>query len=204
MSERQQHWEQVYHDKASTEVSWYQSSPRQSLQMITAVAGKESAIIDVGGGASLLVDTLQQQGYHRLAVLDISATALACARERVGDKAQQVEWYVADVTTFAPPHRFDVWHDRAVFHFLTSDADRNKYLAVLREALEPGAHLIIATFAEDGPERCSGLPVERYGSEKIAQVFADGFTLLEQQSEAHTTPSGAVQRFNYFLFRYSG
>jgi trans-aconitate methyltransferase len=166
------------------------------------VASKEDAIIDVGGGASVLVDSLLQKGYHRLAVLDISAAALKCAQQRLCERAQMVEWLVADVTGFEPPHRFSLWHDRAVFHFLTAEADRNKYLAVLRKALEPRAHLVIATFAEDGPEKCSGLAVERYSVEKIVQTFGEEFALLEHHSETHTTPVGGEQKFNYFLFRY--
>ncbi len=203
MGDRQNHWEQVYQSKESTEVSWYQEYPDQSMGMIEkVVASKEDAIIDVGGGASVLVDSLLLKGYSRLAVLDISSAALKCAQQRLCERAEQIEWFVADVTAFEPPHRFSLWHDRAVFHFLTAETDRKNYLAVLRNALEPNACLIIATFAEDGPEMCSGLPVERYGSEKIAAVFGDEFKLLEQQAESHTTPSGMEQRFNYFLLRY--
>lgn len=203
MGDRKNHWEQVYQSKESTEVSWYQEYPDQSMRMIEkTVASKDDAIIDVGGGASLLVDTLLQKGYTQLAVLDISESALHCAQQRLCERAGQVEWFAADVTAFAPPHRFALWHDRAVFHFLTAAEDREKYLAVLHSALEPGAHLVIATFAEDGPERCSGLPVERYGSDKIAQTFGEEFELLEQQAETHTTPSGMEQKFNYFLLRY--
>ena len=203
MGDRQSHWEQVYRSKQSTEVSWYQEYPVQSMRLIEeVVASKGDAIIDVGGGASVLVDTLLLNGYTNLAVLDISESALKCAQQRLCERAGEVEWFAADVTAFEPPHRFSLWHDRAVFHFLTAQSDREKYLSVLRKALEPGAHLIIATFAEDGPEMCSGLPVERYGSEKIMQTLGDAFQLLEQQSERHTTPSDKEQRFNYFLLRY--
>jgi 2-polyprenyl-3-methyl-5-hydroxy-6-metoxy-1,4-benzoquinol methylase len=203
MSDRQNHWEQVYQGKEGTEVSWYQAYPDQSMRMIEkVVASKEEAIIDVGGGASLLVDTLLQQGYQRLAVLDISAAALRCAQQRLCERAEQVEWFTTDVTSFSPPHPFALWHDRAVFHFLTAAEDRTKYLSVLRKALEPGAHLVIATFAEDGPEKCSGLPVERYGGDKIVRTFGPQFKLLEQQAESHTTPSGMEQKFNYFLLQY--
>jgi ubiquinone/menaquinone biosynthesis C-methylase UbiE len=203
MGERQNHWEQVYQSRESTAVSWYQTYPGQSLRLIEkVVASKSDAIIDVGGGASVLVDNLLQQGYSRLAVLDISAAALTCAQQRLCEKAQQVEWFVADVTTFAPTHRFALWHDRAVFHFFTEKNDRARYLAVLRKALEPGAHLVIATFAPDGPAQCSGLPVEHYDGVKIAQVLGDEFALLELHAESHTTPAGGEQHFNYFLFRY--
>jgi trans-aconitate methyltransferase len=203
MAERQHHWEQVYRSKESTAVSWYQKYPEQSIRLIEQVVqSKAQPIIDVGGGASVLVDNLLQRGYSRLAVLDISATAIDCIRQRLCDKAQQVEWFVADVTNFTPPHRFALWHDRAVFHFLTDSEDRAKYIAVLQRALEPGAHLMIATFAPDGPERCSGLPVERYDGVKIAQTLGESFQLLEQQSESHITPAGGEQCFNYFLLRY--
>lgn len=203
MSDRQNHWEQVYQSKESTEVSWYQEYPDQSMRMIEKVAAsKGDAIIDVGGGASVLVDSLLQKGYTNLAVLDISESALKCARQRLCERAEQVEWFVSDVTSFESPQRFSLWHDRAVFHFLTNGSDREKYLDVLRRSLEPNAHLIIATFAEDGPTMCSGLPVERYDSEKIKQTLGGEFQLLEQQSESHTTPSGMEQRFNYFLLRY--
>ncbi len=203
MSDRQSHWEQVYQSKESTEVSWYQEYPDHSMRLIEQVApSKEAAIIDVGGGASVLVDALLQKGYTNLAVLDISESALKCAQQRLCERAGQIEWFVADVTAFEPPHRFSIWHDRAVFHFLTAQSDREKYIAVLRKALLPGTHLIIATFAEDGPEMCSGLPVERYDSEKMKQTLGDDFHLLDQQSESHTTPSGMEQRFNYFLLQY--
>ena len=203
MGERQNHWEKVYQGKESTEVSWYQAYPEQSMRLIEKVIdSKDDAIIDVGGGASLLVDSLILQGYHRLAVLDISATALQCAQQRLCERASQVEWIVADVTTFEPSHRFSLWHDRAVFHFLVTEEDRTKYLTVLRKALEPSAYLVIATFAEGGPEKCSGLPVERYDSDKIAQTFGPRCKLLEQQTEVHTTPSGMEQKFNYFLLQY--
>ena len=203
MSDRQKHWEKVYQSKDSTEVSWYQEYPDQSMRMIEkVVASKADSIIDVGGGASVLIDSLLQKEYSRLAVLDISAAALKCAQQRLCERAEKIEWIVADVTAFEPLHRFSLWHDRAVFHFLTAEADRKKYLAVLRKALEPDAHLVIATFAEDGPEMCSGLPVERYDSEKIVSTLGEEFELLEQQVETHTTPSGMEQKFNYFLLRY--
>ncbi len=203
MSDRQSHWEQVYQSKESTEVSWYQEYPAHSIRLLEkVVVSKADAVIDVGGGTSVLVDSLLQKGYSRPAVLDISSAALKCAQQRLGEQAALVEWFVADVTAFEPPHRFSLWHDRAVFHFLTTQDDREKYLAVLRNALEPNAHLIIATFAEDGPEMCSGLPVERYDSEKLMRTFGDAFELLDQQVETHTTPSGMQQKFNYFLLRY--
>lgn len=203
MSDRQNHWEKVYQGKESTEVSWYQEYPDQSMRMIEkVVASKADAIIDVGGGTSVLIDSLLQKEYSRLAVLDISAAALKCAQQRLCERAEKTEWIVADVTAFEPPHRFSLWHDRAVFHFLTAEEDRKKYLSVLRKSLEKDAHLMLATFAEDGPEMCSGLPVERYDSEKLMRTLGVEFELLEQQVEIHNTPSGMEQKFNYFLLRY--
>lgn len=203
MGDRQRHWEDVYQSKESTEVSWYQEYPDHSMRMIEKAASSlQDAIIDVGGGASVLVDALLQKGYTKLAVLDISESALKCVRQRLCERAKQVEWFANDVTVFSPPHRFSIWHDRAVFHFLTSESDREKYRNVLRTALIPNAHLVIATFALDGPEKCSGLPVERYDAEKIKRTLGAEFQLLEQQAESHTTPSGNEQRFNYFLLQY--
>lgn len=201
--ERQQHWEQVYRDRESTSVSWYQEYPEISLQLIErSGVTTEDALIDIGGGASLLVDNLLQRNFSRVAVLDISASALECAGVRLSDRAAQVEWYVADVTTFEPPHRFTLWHDRAVFHFLTAMEDRRNYLGVLEKTLQPGGWLILATFALDGPERCSGLLVERYDVTKMCATLGDRFELVETRDEQHTTPAGGEQKFTYALFRY--
>lgn len=202
--ERQQHWDGVYKEKQSTAVSWYQEYPELSLQLIqkSGVARDES-IIDIGGGASLLVDNLLQQGFSAVAVLDISASALECARARLCERAAQVEWFVADVTTFEPPHQFALWHDRAVFHFLTREEERQNYLQALTRALQPGGWLVLATFALDGPEKCSGLPVERYDADKMRTTLGNRFELVESREECHTTPAGGEQKFTYCLFRFS-
>lgn len=199
---RKAHWEKVYAEKSPKEVSWYQPRPERSLALIQATGlGPEAALIDVGGGASTLVDNLLQSGYRDLAVLDISGAALAHTRQRLGPAAAEVAWYEADVTEFRPPRAFDIWHDRAVFHFLTEAADRAAYLEALRAGLRPGGHLILATFALDGPEKCSGLPVQRYDAAALAATLGADFELLGEESEAHLTPAEATQRFGYFHFR---
>jgi len=201
--ERQQHWEAVYQGKGESEVSWYQEYPDISLQLIEQTGIETDApLIDVGGGASVLVDHLMMKGFTRLAVLDISSAALECARQRLGDKGRQVEWLNSDVTRFQSPHRFTLWHDRAVFHFLTDEADRQRYLDVLKSSLQEGGYLVLATFALDGPEQCSGLPVERYDAEKMQKVLGEAFTLIDTRRETHVTPADKEQRFTYALFRY--
>ncbi len=201
--ERRNHWEEVYRGKESTAVSWYQEYPETSLQLIQrSGVAKEDALIDIGGGASLLVDNLLQRDFSHVAVLDISAAALECARARLCGRADMVEWYVADVTAFEPPHRYVLWHDRAVFHFLTANEDRQCYLDVLEKTLQAGGWLILATFALDGPERCSGLPVERYDVTKLRATRGERFVFVESREEHHTTPAGGEQKFTYGLFRY--
>jgi ubiquinone/menaquinone biosynthesis C-methylase UbiE len=198
---RKEHWNQVYQTKAPDEVSWYQARPATSLKLIKACAvGKDQGIIDVGGGASVLVHCLLEAGFYRLAVLDISGAALEQARHRLGVRAGGVEWFEADVTEFNPPRRFALWHDRAVFHFLTEEADRRKYVQTLTRALIPNGHVIIATFAIDGPVKCSGLDVARYDGPAICTELGAGFRLIEQTDETHVTPWGTEQTFSYFRF----
>jgi trans-aconitate methyltransferase len=199
MDERKQHWESVYQQKSADEVSWFQIHPEYSLDLIRAAGvAKNQPVIDVGGGAAHLVDTLLDAGYADVTVLDIAATALEQAKTHLGTRAAQATWLESDVTAFIPPKPYAMWHDRAVFHFLTDAGDRAKYLAVLRRALPAGGHLIIATFAPDGPERCSNLPVERYDADKLQAVLGNEFRLLETRSEEHRTPAGKVQHFLYF------
>ena len=196
-----EHWNHVYQTKAHDDVSWYQSRPAASLKLIEACGvGKQEGIIDVGGGASVLVDFLLDAGFTRLAVLDISAAALAYAKERLGARAGDVEWFEADVTGFTSPHCFNLWHDRAVFHFLTDKPDRQKYVQTLKRTLTSDGYVIIATFAIDGPLKCSGLEVARYDASAIAAELGEGFRLLEQVDETHTTPWGTEQKFSYFRF----
>jgi trans-aconitate methyltransferase len=198
---RQAHWNQVYQSKAPDEVSWHQTSPTTSLQLIEASGiSRDQSMIDVGGGASVLVDCLLDAGFQRPAVLDISMAALAGMRQRLGSRADGVEWVVADVTEFIPSRQFALWHDRAVFHFLTDSDDRRKYVAALQRALSPEGHVIIGTFALDGPAKCSGLDVARYDARAIAAELGAGFQLREQRDETHVTPWNTEQRFSFFRF----
>ena len=159
---RQAHWQNVYATKAEKEVSWFQEKPVPSLDLIAASGiSSDAAMIDVGGGASRLVDSLIEKGFHRVAILDLSAKALEEAKRRLGHRGDAIDWIVADVTTWEPSNTYDLWHDRAAFHFLTESMDRDAYVARLKKAVRPGGLVIIATFAPDGPERCSGLPIVR-------------------------------------------
>jgi ubiquinone/menaquinone biosynthesis C-methylase UbiE len=197
------HWERVYTVKPATTVSWYQDHAAQSLQLIRGTgAPRSAAVIDVGGGASTLVDDLLDDGWQHLTVLDLSAAALQAARQRLGPRAQAVRWLEANITEVPlPQHAYDVWHDRAVFHFLTADADRRAYVAAVQRAVKPGGHVIVATFAEDGPTQCSGLPVMRYSPTELHAQFGAAFALLKQEREEHHTPGGAVQKFIYCYCR---
>jgi len=190
-SSRQRHWEAVYSSRSETEVSWYQEDPRLSLELIRAFAPAESGrIIDVGGGASVLVDRLLRLSFGRIAVLDVSEAALTTSRGRLGGQAERVEWIAADVTAIEDVGVFDLWHDRAVFHFLTEPDDRRKYVDLARRTIPSGGHLILATFADNGPTRCSGLDVRRYDADTMTAELGEGFTLVEQRRETHVTPSG--------------
>lgn len=200
-SERQRHWDNIYFSKAEVELSWYQQSPELSLALIVATGvGRKARLVDVGGGASRLIDALLDAGFEDLTVLDIAETGLEKAKERLGDRAGEVTWMVHDVTTWQPAVRFEMWHDRAVFHFLTHVDDRRAYVDVLRRALAPGGHVILAAFGPDGPAECSGLPVVRYGAVAIAKELGGEFRLEEVRAEAHQTPGGATQHYRYFRF----
>lgn len=199
------HWENVYRTKGEREVSWFQETPSISLELIrSAGATRHSAIVDIGGGASRLVDALVDEGYEAVTVLDLSESALAAAKTRLGQAAARVIWIVADVVRWKPLRSYDVWHDRAAFHFLTDAADRTAYVECLREALRPGGHAIIATFALDGPERCSGLPVIRYDAASLGEVLGSAFNLVESRRHDHHTPMGSTQRFQFSMFRRRG
>ena len=198
------HWEHVYRRNRSDQVSWYQPRPAISLDLILRAApARTEAIIDVGGGSSTLVDSLLGQGYSQLTVLDVSSAALDAARSRLGREASRVTWVEADVLTAdLEAGAFDVWHDRAVFHFLTALADRRAYIEQVRRAVKPGGHVLVATFAEDGPTMCSGLPVSRYSPDALHGEFGAGFRLLESVREQHVTPAGRTQSFVYCLCRH--
>lgn len=202
---RKQHWEQIYATRVPDSVSWFQEHADQSLRFIHNTGlDKDAAIIDVGGGASRLVDDLAAEGYTDLTVLDLSSSALAVAKQRLGRLADTVRWVEGDVTRAEfPVHRFDIWHDRAVFHFLTDQADRHAYVEQVMRSVRPGGHVIVATFSEDGPEKCSGLPVMRYQPESLHAEFGEAFLLVEHEKESHHTPSGTVQQFVYCYCRKS-
>ncbi len=202
MPDRQSHWENVYATKRENEVSWFQETPALSLDLINAAgATRDSAIIDIGGGELRLVDVLLQRGFRFLTVLDLSENALAAARTRIGSEAHKVEWIVADVTTWKPSRQYDIWHDRAAFHFLTDPDDRAAYVARLKSALRPGGQAIIGTFALDGPEKCSGLPVQRYDAASLQTTLGSEFTILEQRKQTHATPWGSAQSFQFTRFQ---
>ncbi|GAC1654798.1 MAG: class I SAM-dependent methyltransferase [Mycobacterium sp.] len=204
--DRTAHWEEIYTRTSPLQVSWYQANPRQSLAMIKQAApDRRAPIIDIGGGTSVLVDMLLDEHYHSITVLDIAPTALTVAQARLGERATLVTWVAADITAVAlPAHTYALWHDRAVFHFLTQADDRRRYVAVLRQALRPDGHLIMATFAADGPDRCSGLDVVRYTPATLAQELGSDFQLIDQVYEAHQAPGGTIQQFMYCYFSLNG
>jgi SAM-dependent methyltransferase len=202
---RQAHWENVYTTKGEHEVSWFQQSPAPSLELIAqagAVSG--SAIIDIGGGASRLVDHLVERGFEDVTVLDLSVAALKAAKARLGARADRVYWLVEDATIWQPARQYDIWHDRAAFHFLTDTADRAAYIERLTRGLKAGGHAIIATFALDGPEKCSGLPVARYDGTSLARTLGAAFRLLQTQRHEHATPWDSRQIFQFSVFRREG
>ena len=195
------HWEQLYAKKKPAEVNWYQAHPQHSLALIGDTGiGTAASIIDVGGGASTLVDHLLTTGYRDITILDIARTAIERAQARLADRSQQVTWVEGDVTSYTPRQRFDIWHDRAVFHFLTLEEDRNYYLETLNKALKPDGQVIIATFSDSGPSQCSGLEVVRYSPTTLSHALGSGFRLVETLTEEHHTPNGGVQQFVYCRF----
>lgn len=198
---RREHWDSVYGAKALADVSWYEPHAGRSLELIcSAGIALTDPIIDVGGGASFLVDDLLEAGYRDLTVLDVSATVLGKLRERLGAKAPGVTLLHQDVTAFEPERRYAIWHDRAVFHFLIERTDRERYLHALGRALRPDGQLVIATFGPSGPERCSGLPTLRYDSAALAAELGPEFTLLDSSLSLHRTPWNAPQQFLYCRF----
>jgi hypothetical protein len=201
MTNPRDHWNRIYETKDATEMSWTQPSPALSLDLIaeTGIA-KNAGVIDIGGGASPLVDALLDAGYDNLAVLDISGAALERSRERLGTRADQVEWIESDITRFAASRRYAIWHDRAVFHFLTAAEDRRKYVAAMLETLQENGHAIIATFSIDGPQKCSGLEIVQYDEQTIVAEIGPEMALRDVRREIHRTPWGSEQRFVYFRF----
>jgi SAM-dependent methyltransferase len=199
---RRQHWDHIYQTRDPASVSWHQPRAVVSLERIqSACPDRGSRILDVGGGASTLVDHLLDAGYEAVGVLDVSPTALDLARARLGPRARRVEWFAADVTRFVSPRPWDLWHDRAVLHFLLEEPDRAAYRAALHSALAPGGHVVVATFGPEGPTRCSGLDVQRCGVRQLGRILGPGFELVSSELETHVTPAGADQQFLYASFR---
>lgn len=196
------HWDDAYVSKGEAGVSWFEDTPSVSLELIrgrTEIAA--SSLIDIGGGASRLVDALLDEGMRAIAVLDLSPAALDAAKARLGPRGDEVEWIAADVTEWKPTRSYDLWHDRAAFHFLIEPDDRAAYIDRLQAAVKPGGHAIIATFAPDGPERCSGLPVMRYDPAMLAGLIGPSFRLVEERRHMHTTPWGSTQAFQFSVLQ---
>jgi SAM-dependent methyltransferase len=195
---RAAHWNAVYDTKGEDGVSWYQAVPTVTLDLLeTLRVGRAASIVDLGGGASVVVDYLLAREFTDVSVLDVSKVALDTARARLGPAAERVRWLHRDIFDWVPERRFDLWHDRAVFHFLIDADERESYLKVLRSGIAPGGRVVVATFDAHGPTHCSGLPVVRYGATELAQVFAPHFDLVEIRSEEHLTPAGLVQPFTW-------
>jgi 2-polyprenyl-3-methyl-5-hydroxy-6-metoxy-1,4-benzoquinol methylase len=199
--DREEHWERVHGAKPATQVSWYAPHLERSIALIRALADLSAEIIDVGGGASTLVDDLLALGHTNVSVLDVSRAALAAAKARLGAQTAMVKWIVGDVTSMdLPRKRYDVWHDRAVFHFLTEPVDRRAYVELATNSLKVGAHAILATFSLDGPTCCSGLDVVRYSAGTLGRELGPAFALKQESHQSHHTPAGAQQNFIYCLF----
>lgn len=203
--DQKNHWENVYEKKQIDEVSWHQAHPKLSLQMIQkAKLPLEAVLIDIGAGASKLVDDLIELGYNDLSVLDISGKALEHAKQRLGDKSKNVQWIESDILKFNSQKTYSFWHDRAVFHFITNPEDRQQYLNTMNRSLSPASFVMIATFALDGPEKCSNLPVHRYSHESLQETLGCDYRLIAKDQEIHVTPAGKSQSFIYGLFRKEG
>jgi len=203
--ERKSHWEGIYGDKNSTEVSWYQEVPDKSLALVVSTGtSQKDAILDVGGGASTLVDHLLDAGYVDITVLDLASKAFDQSRQRLGERASAPSWVVSDITRFEPQRKYRLWHDRAVLHFLTDSADRRRYMSVLKQALDPGGHVVIAAFGPEGPLKCSGLEIRRYTIEMLAELLGPEFELQSHELDNHQTPMGATQQFLYSCWTRRG
>jgi SAM-dependent methyltransferase len=202
----QSHWERIYRTKKASQLSWYRAHLEKSGELIAAAAeGRDACIIDVGGGQSTLVDDLLERGYRRVSVLDISQRAMEVTRERLGERARRVSWLVGDIRTMdLPKGRYDVWHDRAVFHFLTDSADRQAYVRQVKDAVKLGGHVIVASFGPEGPLTCSGLDVVRYDAKSLHDEFGVQFQLVQHLTEEHRTPFGTTQQFVYCYCKVSG
>ena len=200
--DRRAHWERVFAERAPADVSWFEAAPRPSLELIDALGvGPGAGVVDVGGGASRLAAALVARGFSDVTVLDLCARALEASHEEVGAAPPGVAWIRADVLEWTPARTFDLWHDRAVFHFMAEPEARRRYVAVALAAVRPGGHLVVGTFASDGPERCSGLPVARYDARSLAAEFGEAFALVEARRDEHRTPRGVIQPFTWIALR---
>ncbi len=199
---KKKHWENIYDTKKLNEVSWYQPVPETSLNFINSTeVSKHAQIIDIGGGDSFLADNLISLGYTNLSVLDISGNAIERAKKRLGENADEVTWVVSDVTDFKPSKTYDIWHDRAAFHFLTSREDIQKYLNTMESAIKPKGYLILGTFSENGPTKCSGIEIKQYSIEELKAAIPDSFKFIEGKNIDHPTPSGSLQNFTFCRFQ---
>lgn len=202
MENKKDHWNKVYETKKPTEVSWYEPMPEVSLTYITdCKLEKDAAIIDIGGGDSFLAEFLLAQGFTDITVVDISEKAIERAKERLGEKADEVNWIVADVSKFQPERQYDLWHDRAVFHFLTEESQIENYLSSVKDAVKPGGFVVMGTFSENGPTKCSGLEIKQYSISQMQDLFYEGFSTLSCKNIDHQTPSGGMQNFTFCSFR---
>jgi len=200
--DRRSHWEKVWTGNVETEFSWFQQHPETSLSLIERHVGSfDERILDVGGGSSRLVDGLLERGCRHVGVLDIAEPALEMARARLDDRAGLVEWVAADILHYSPAHQWDIWHDRAVFHFLLDPSDRDRYVETVRKTLAPSAHMVVATFGPEGPIRCSGLDVMRHSPNSLSEAFSPDFELVDNQTEIHRTPAQKDQQFLYCVFQ---
>jgi SAM-dependent methyltransferase len=196
------HWDSVFETKASDEVSWFQAVPTTSKRLLECWASPAGSLIDIGAGASTLVDVLLDAGWQDVTVLDVSEAALTKVRNRLGERAEAVTFVAADVRSWQPNRTYDAWHDRAAFHFLVEQADRDRYVAMATHSVTPGGVVVLAAFAEDGPTECSGLPTSRYDTDELVCVFGPAFSLEYAEREEHTTPFGTIQPFSWVVLRH--
>lgn len=202
MQDQKEHWEDIYSRKKFEETSWYQSIPETSLNIIESLGlSREAEIIDVGGGNSYLVDHLLDLEYRNISILDISGKALQSVQTRLGDDAKNVNWIESDVTNFSSENTFDVWHDRAAFHFLTTDDQVKKYMRNLTSSMKSGGYVVLATFSENGPDKCSGIQIRKYSAKDMQSLFEKDFEIVRLENIDHTTPSDSTQNFTLGLFR---
>lgn len=202
MEDPKKHWNQVYENKKPTEVSWYEPMPETSLNYIAECElENQAAIIDIGGGDCFLAEFLLARGFTDITMVDISEKAIERAKQRLGEKAEEIQWIVADAADFSPERQYDLWHDRAAFHFLTEAMQVEKYVNTVRKAVKPGGFVILGTFSETGPSKCSGLEIRQYSIKELQELFSKGFTPISCKNIDHNTPSGATQNFTFCSFR---